>query len=221
MIISPSIMGAKPWDVKDYVESFEKTGIDMIHYDVLDGNFAPNISIGTGMFSAIHEISDMPIDLHLMVINPDVALDYFKVKKGDWVSFHPETVYAPYKLLTRISDLGANAGIAISHGTSLSNIQELYTALDFVIIMGVEPGFSGQKMLPGTIDKVKRVVDLRNKLNADFKILVDGDCSPKNARKVVDAGIDGCVVGSALINDKYPAKEFDKMLADYMAEFNS
>lgn len=219
MIISPSIMGAKPWDVKTYVEQFEKTGIDMIHFDVMDGNYVPNISIGTGMYADIHKISDMPLDLHLMVVNPDVAIDYFDVQEGDWVSFHPEMCPAPYTLLQRIKKLGAQAGIAVSPGTSLSHIKELSTGLDFVIIMGVEPGFSGQRMLPGTINKVERVVALRKELGREFKIIVDGDCAPKNARKVVDAGVDGCVVGSALINDKYPAAEFDKMLADYKREF--
>lgn len=220
MKIAPSIMCSKPWDVKIYVKKFEETGIPLIHYDVMDGNYVPNISIGTQIYANIHEITNLPLDLHLMVLNPDKAVDYFKVEPGDYVSFHPDTIDNPGALLKKIKEKGAYAGVAISPKISLDYVSNLIENLDFVLIMTVEPGFAGQRMIPECIDKVSELSKLRKDNNWDIEIWVDGDCAPKNARKVVDAGANGCVVGSALINANNDANDFDKTLDKYLREFN-
>lgn len=219
MKIAPSIMCSKPWDVATYIKKFEETGVHLIHYDVMDGNYVPNISIGTGMYAAIHEISNIPIDLHLMVQNPDVAVDYFNILAGDHVSFHPETAEKPDVLLKRILSKGAYAGIALSPKVSLDYVGQLIEFLDFVLIMTVEPGFAGQRMIPECVDKVAELSKMREKNSWGFEIFVDGDCSPRNARKVIEAGANGCVIGSALINPNNKAENFDNTLADYMKEY--
>ena len=221
MKIAPSIMCSAPWDVKTYVEKFEETNIPLIHYDVMDGNYVPNISVGTGIYADIHSITDLPLDLHLMVQNPDVAVDYFKVMAGDYVSFHPDTIEDPASLLKKIKDKGAVAGVAISPKISLDYVTQLIDNLDFVLIMSVEPGFAGQRMLPASVEKVAELAKMRADNNWNIEIFVDGDCAPKNARKVVDAGADGCVVGSALINKNNKAEDFAATLDKYLEEFNN
>lgn len=221
MKISPSIMCARPWDVKTYVEKFEQCGIPMIHYDVMDGNYVPNISVGTGEYADIHDITNLPLDLHLMVQNPDVAVDYFKVLPGDYVSFHPDTIDDPASLLKKIHEKGAKAGVAISPKISLDYVQNLIENLDFVLMMSVEPGFAGQRMLPEAVEKVGKLAQMKAENNWDIEIFVDGDCAPKNARKVIDAGATGCVVGSALINKNNKAEDFAQTLNNYLAEFNA
>ncbi len=214
-------MCAKPWDVKTYVENFEKCKIPMIHYDVMDGNYVPNISIGPAMYKAIHDISEIPLNLHLMVQNPDVALDYFDVKKSDYVSFHPDTLANPALLTNKIRLKGCKAGIAISPKIPLDYIFDLANDIDFVIVMGVDPGFSGQKMFPDTPERVNDVVKIKDQNNLNIEIFVDGDCKAENAKKVVAAGADGCIVGSALINDKTKADDFEQTLNDYLNTFKS
>lgn len=187
----------------------------MIHYDVMDGNYVPNIMLGTETYKAIHGVTDIPIDLHLMCSNPDKAVDYFDIKKNDRVCFHPQTIDASYSLLKKIKDLGAKAGIAFNPGTPIGYIDEFQDLLDFVLIMGVEPGFSGQKMLPHTFNKLARVQELRNQYNLNFEIFVDGDCTAENAKKLLLAGVDGVAVGSALIRSDTPASDFSKTYKNY------
>ena len=147
------------------MEKFEETGIPLIHYDVMDGNYVPNISVGTGEYADIHSITDLPLDLHLMVLNPEQAVEYFKVMPGDYVSFHPENSEDPAALLDKIRGLGAKAGIAISPKISLDYARDLIDHLDFVLIMTVEPGFAGQRMLPECIDKVAELSKIRSDNN--------------------------------------------------------
>lgn len=220
MRIAPSIMCSKPWDVKTYIEKFEQCDISLVHYDVMDGNYVPNISIGSLMYKSIHEISDIPLDLHLMVVNPDVAIDYFDIRPGDYVSFHPDTLKNPALLLNKIRSKGAKAGIAISPKVSLDYVVDLANDIDFTLIMGVEPGFSGQRMFPETVQKLKDTKQIALEHNENLEIHVDGDCKPENALKAYKAGAEVCVVGSALINNDLDPAKFEQTLNDYMHEFN-
>ncbi len=131
----------------------------------MDGNYVPNISIGTGEYADIHSITDLPLDLHLMVLNPEQAVDYFKVMPGDYVSFHPDTIDDPASLLKKIKEKGAVAGVAISPKISLDYVTQLIDNLDFVLIMTVNPGFAGQRMLPECVDKVAELSKMRTENN--------------------------------------------------------
>lgn len=218
MKIAPSIMCSRPWDVKTYIEKFKECDIPLIHCDVMDGNYVPNISIGTLMYSSLHKITDIPLDLHLMVLNPDVAIDYFDVRPNDYVSFHPDTIKDPRALLEKIKKKGAKAGIAISPKISLDYLNDFIDILDFILIMGVEPGFSGQKMLSQTTEKVSQARKTISQSNLDIEIWVDGDCQPKNFSKVINSGADGCVVGSALIKPDWNAQDFPQTLERFKSQ---
>ncbi len=131
----------------------------------MDGNYVPNISVGTGEYADIHDITKLPLDLHLMVVNPEAAVDYFKVMPGDYVSFHPENSEDPAALLCKIKEKGAIAGIAISPKISLDYVKKLIDNLGFVLIMTVNPGFAGQRMIPECVDKVAELNKMRAENN--------------------------------------------------------
>lgn len=204
-----------------YVRQFEQCGIDMIHFDVMDGNYVPNISLGTGCYKALREETKLPLDLHLMVQNPDKAIDYFDVHEGDFVSFHPQTISANYTLLKKIKSLGANAGIALNPGTSISYIEELKDLLDFVLVMTVEPGFPAQKLTDNAIDKVSRVTSLRKQSGSNFDIYCDGNCTVENSRKLKAAGANGIIVGSVLLNSDIKIDNFSKAFYDFKSKILS
>lgn len=215
---SPSIMCSKPWDLLTYIKEFEKSGIDMIHYDCMDGHFVPNIMLGTETFKAVHDVTNIPLDLHIMCENPSEVLDYFDVRENDYVCFHPQTISASYKLLQEIKNIGAHAGIALNPGIPLNYIEELAGLLDHVLVMTVEPGYAGQKILPNAFDKIKRVSDLRDKFNLNFMIMCDGNCSAQNVKNMKNAGANAFVIGSALLNDKIKPSDFSTAFNNYKQE---
>lgn len=215
---SPSIMCSKPWDMLTYIRQFEKTDIDMIHYDVMDGNFVPNIMLGTEQYKAIHEVTNLSIDLHLMCQNPDVAINYFDIKKNDRVCFHPQTVSASFSLLKKIKEMGAVAGLAFNPGVPINYIEEHLPYLDFVLIMSVEPGFAGQALLPNAMDKIKRVYDFKINNNLNYDIVVDGNCTSKNVKNMLKMGANQFVVGSALLNNNIEASNFANAYYNYKNE---
>ena len=215
---SPSIMCSKPWDVLTYVRQFESCGIDLIHYDVMDGNFVPNIMLGTGEYKDVHEVTDIPLDLHLMCINPDVAVDYFDVKDNDRVCFHPQTIDDPYTLLKKIKSKGAHAGLAFNPKYPLDDIEKFKDQIDFVLLMSVEPGFAGQKILPDAFEKIQKAAKLKDNLKMDLDIMVDGNCNPENVKKMISSGANQFVIGSALLNNNNQANNFTNDYEKYKQE---
>ena len=145
-IISPSIMCSTPADMEPYAHAFEASGIDAIHFDVMDGHYVPNIMLGVRDYAALKKATKLPIDLHLMCTDPEGFVQILQPAEGDWVSFHPETARNPHRLLMDLKARGCKAGIALSPGVPVSYIDELGTYLDFVLVMAVNPGFAGQKI---------------------------------------------------------------------------
>lgn len=211
-------MCSKPWDVLAYVRQFESCGIELIHYDVMDGNFVPNIMLGTGEYKDIHEVTEIPLDLHLMCVNPDVAVDYFDIKENDRVCFHPQTVGDPKSLLEKIRGLGAYAGLAFNPKYSLYDIEKYKDLIDFVLLMSVEPGFAGQKILPEAFDKIQNAAKIKEELKMDFDIMVDGNCNPENVKKMISSGANQFVIGSALLNNNNQAEHFEQDYINYKQE---
>lgn len=215
IIISPSIMCVKPWEIRDYIASFEEKNIDLIHFDVMDGHFVPNIMLGTNIYSAIKEITDIPVDIHLMCEEPEQYIEYFNVCKCDWVSFHPEATRQPYRFLQKIRERGCKAGIALNPGTPVQYVEEMKSVLDFILVMAVEPGFSGQKMVPDHLSKLRRIKSIVDENRMDIEIIVDGNTTIDNCKKMLDAGATGFVAGtSSLI--KYGAAGFAKAYEEFM-----
>ncbi len=197
IMISPSIMCCKFWEMQRYVRIFEECRIDTIHFDVMDGHYVNNTMLGTALYKQLKEFTNIPIDLHFMCEDPDRFIDYFMPEPGDWVSFHPETCRQPYRLLQNLRERGLRAGLALNPGSPLSYLEEHKTLIDFVMIMTVNPGFAGQTMVPDALTKIARIKKVLedNKVNAD--LAVDGNTTFENAKKMRDAGANVFVVGSS------------------------
>ena len=220
VIISPSIMCAKPWDIPGYVAAFEKKGIDLIHFDVMDGHFVPNIMLGASEFAALKEITRIPLDVHLMCEEADRCLDYFKVTEGDWVSFHPEACRPPYRTISKIRGLGCKAGVALSPGTPIAYIEELLGQLDFVLVMAVEPGFAGQTMVPDHLQKLSRIRRLIDESGRSIEIIIDGNTTVENSKKMLAAGATGLVTGTSSML-KHGVAGFEEAYDQFMQAIQS
>jgi ribulose-phosphate 3-epimerase len=200
--ISPSIMCCKLWEVREFIRAFEETGVDSIHFDVMDGHYVQNIMLGTPFYRNLKELTNIPIDIHLMCLEPERYLDYFNVAEGDRVSFHFETCKQPYKLLQQIRDRGLKAGLVFNPGTPIEILAEVKSVLDFVIVMAVNPGFQGQTMVPDHFDKLERIAALLKRCDIDADIFVDGNTTPEKSQKMYAAGANGFIVGtSSLLKD--------------------
>lgn len=213
--VFPSIMCCKPWDWKNYLRSFEKVGVEAIHFDVMDGHYVPNVSLGSPDFSAIHAETALPVDVHMMCTNPAEMFSYFKAQPGDWFSFHPEVCLQPYRLLEQIRTTGAKAGLAISPGVPLGYIEECLSVLDFILVMAVSPGFASQKMVPDHLSKLRRICEMTQKADHPIDVVVDGNTTVANARKMMAAGATGFVTGtSSMLNGN--VDDFEKLYHEYV-----
>ncbi|MEA5010492.1 MAG: ribulose-phosphate 3-epimerase [Angelakisella sp.] len=215
IMISPSIMCCKFWDMEKYIRTFEEVGIDTIHFDVMDGHYVNNTMLGTALYKQLKEVTKIPIDLHFMCENPESFIDYFMPEPGDWVSFHPETCRQPYRLLQNLRERGLHPGLALNPGTPLSYLEEDKSMVDFVMLMTVNPGFAGQTMVPDALSKIARIKKLltENELNAD--LVVDGNTTFENAKKMKDAGANVFVVGTSSILQS--VDDFRSKYYDYIA----
>ena len=217
--IYPSIMCSKAWYVKGFLEAFEKVGVASVHYDVMDGHYVPNIVLGTPTFNDIHEVSSLPIDVHLMCEEPEKFVDYFKFKEGDMCCFHPECCKQPYRLLQYIKSKNVKAGLAISPAVTLDYVKNCLPAIDYVMFMAINPGFAGQKMLPNAIDKLKELSELCKQADHKIEIIVDGNTIIENAKKMVAAGATGLVGGTTLKVHENP-EAFEKGYYEYIKAIN-
>lgn len=206
IIISPSIMCSTPGDMEAYIRAFEEAGVDTIHFDVMDGHYVPNVMLGVRDYQAIKRATDLPVDIHLMCTEPEMFLDYFAPKAPDWVSFHPEVARNPYKFAQAIRDRGCRAGIALSPAISVSYVREMASVLDFVLVMAVNPGFAGQKMVPDHLDKLRRLREEIDVIQRPIDVIVDGNTIPENSKKMLAAGATGLVTGTSSMMKDGPTR---------------
>lgn len=218
--IFPSVMCCKPWDLLDYLRAFEQAGITAIHFDVMDGHFVPNIMLGASEFAAVRGQTDLPIDVHLMCVEPERFVPYFDLKAGDWLSFHPEACRQPYRLLESLRSRGIKAGFAFNPGTPIQHIEECAKVLDFVLVMAVNPGFAGQVMVPDHLDKLARIRDMIADCNPDIEIIIDGNTTPENAKRMYDAGATGFVTGTSSMLGQ-GAEKFPTLYREYIEALQS
>ena len=196
--ICPSMMCADIGKLMETLAVFEREGIEYLHIDVMDGLFVPNFQIGTDYIKQLRAKSPIPLDIHLMIQNPEQKLDWFDIQPGEYVSVHYESTPHPHRAVARIKALGAKSMIALNPGTPLYVIEDLLADLDAVLLMTVDPGFAGQSLIPQTVDKIARLKKyLREKGRPDIEIEVDGNVSLPNARKMADAGAGLFVAGTA------------------------
>jgi len=212
--VSPSIMCCKVEEYKPYIKLFEKVGLDSIHFDIMDGHYVKNVTLGTNIYKDIKRLTDLPVDLHFMAYNPEEYIEYYDVQKGDKIAFHPETTSQPYRLLQSIKDKGCMAGLVINPGTLVNYLEENIDLLDYVVLMTVNPGFSGQKMVPNAPDKIRRIAKLLKDSNKNIDLFVDGNTSFENSIIMRDAGANGFVAGTASVIKSLD--NFEELYFSYM-----
>ena len=205
VIISPSIMCSTPEDVEPFIREFEACGVDAIHFDVMDGHYVANVMLGVRDYQSIKKMSHLPVDIHLMCTEPEVFIDIFDPQPGDWVCFHPATSKHPYRLLQEIRRRGCRAGIAINPGDPIDIIGEMRSVLDYVLVMAINPGFAGQKMVPDHLDKLRRIRQEVDALGMHVDLIIDGNTTVENARKMLEAGATGLVTGTSSMLKGGPA----------------
>ena len=209
--IAPSILSADFSSLKTELEKIEKSGADMVHLDIMDGHFVPPITIGAIVVSALRPHSKLPFDTHLMVSNPDSHIESFVEAGSDSITIHAEAAKNLEASLTGIRSLGVRAGVSISPETDESAIINVLDKVDMVLIMTVRPGYGGQKYIEGMEKKIRNVRDAANRLGLSLDIQVDGGINSETIKKVVTAGANVIVTGSAFFNSKDPA-EFVSLL---------
>lgn len=209
--IAPSILSADFSSLKTELEKIERSGADMVHLDIMDGHFVPPITIGAIVVNALRPHSKLLFDTHLMVSNPDSHIESFVEAGSDSITIHAEAAKNLEASLTGIRSLGARAGVSISPETDESVIINILDKVDMVLIMTVRPGYGGQKYIEGMEKKIRNVRDAANRLGLSLDIQVDGGINSETIKKVVAAGANVIVTGSAFFNSKDPA-EFVSLL---------
>ncbi len=197
-ILAPSILSADFTNLAQQIRMVEIGGADWIHCDVMDGHFVPNITFGPLLVESAHLVTKLPIDVHLMIENPDKYLEDFIKAGASYVSVHVEEVVHLNRTINRIKELGAKAGVVINPATPVSSIYDVAEYIDLLLIMTVNPGFGGQKFIPNSIRRIKEAVTLRNEMDANFLIEIDGGVNVETAKTSFEAGAEVFVSGSSI-----------------------
>ena len=201
--ISPSVMCVDFFKLEESVKAFEDCGIEYIHVDIMDGSFVPNFTLGTDFIKKLKSSTSIPMDIHLMINDPESKLDWFEFGEGDYVSVHCESTRHLHKAISAIRARGAKPMVAINPGTPLCALDAVLGEIDAVLVMTVNPGFAGQKLVQSTLAKIS---ELRAKLDnlgyTDVEIEVDGNVSFENAKLMTEAGADIFVAGTSSVFKK-------------------
>lgn len=199
-LIAPSILSADFSNLGQQIRYTEMGGADIIHCDIMDGHFVPNISFGPMIVDTVNKITKLPIDVHLMITNPENYIDRFVDAGADYITVHQESSYHLHRLVESIKQKNVKAGVVLNPATPVSTITDILEILDLVLIMSVNPGFGGQGFIEFTLDKIKQLDNIRNEKKYDFLIEIDGGISPKNIKTVSDAGCNIFVAGSSIFS---------------------
>lgn len=204
MRVAPSILSADFGNLAADVRAICEAGCDLVHVDVMDGHFVPNLTIGPVVVSAVAKAATKPLDIHLMVENNTFFVDLFAPLKPGYITFHIEEEKNPHRLVQYIRELGIKPGIVLNPHTPAEAVEYLLHDVDMVLVMSVNPGFGGQKFIPTVVEKIKRLKALRDRINPNCLIEIDGGVNAQNIQMLRDAGVDVCVAGSYVFShDSY------------------
>jgi ribulose-phosphate 3-epimerase len=196
-LLAPSLLSADFSDLGKAVRQIEQNGGSVVHIDVMDGRFVPQITYGQPVVKSIRPLTSLPFDVHLMVEHPEDQVDSFAAAGADWITFHLESTVHVHRLLCHIRELGKKAGIAVVPSTPVSALQEILPFADLVLVMTVNPGFGGQKLIPQCVDKIAELARIRNERGLSYMISVDGGVNNDTLQSVRNAGADVIVSGSS------------------------
>jgi ribulose-phosphate 3-epimerase len=210
--LAPSILSADFARLAEQVRSAAEGGATLVHVDVMDGHFVPNITIGTPVVKSLRKATDLPLDCHLMIENPDQYIPEFAAAGADWISVHQEVCRHLNRTLHLIKSHDLLAGVVINPATPVETLSEVLDIVDFVLVMSVNPGFGGQKYLPAAARKIRRLAEMRTQRGLNYRIEVDGGIALDTVAEVVRAGAEILVAGSAVFGQGDPKSNSQKML---------
>jgi ribulose-phosphate 3-epimerase len=211
IVVSPSILSADFSRLGDEVRAVDQAGADWIHVDVMDGRFVPNITIGPLIVEALRPVTQKPLDVHLMIVEPERYVADFARAGADIISVHAESSSTTHlhRTLGQIKELGKQAGVVLNPGSSLDQIEYVLDLVDLVLIMSVNPGFGGQSFIPGVLPKIRKLRQMCDERGLDPWIEVDGGLKPANTWQVLEVGANAIVAGSAVFNAPDYAKAIE------------
>lgn len=198
--IAPSILSANFAKLGEEIKEVELGGADYIHVDVMDGHFVPNITIGPLIVDAIRPVTKLPLDVHLMIEDPDAYIEAFANAGADYITVHVEACKHLHRTIGLIKSFGVKAGVVLNPATPVSTIQHVIKDIDMVLLMSVNPGFGGQSFIPEVLPKIRSVKEMADQLNPTLEIEIDGGVNEETARLCVEAGANVLVAGSAIYN---------------------
>ena len=216
-LIAPSILSADFSKLGEEIKAVESAGADWIHVDVMDGHFVPNITIGPLVVEAARRVTTLPLDVHLMIEDPDQYLEAFARAGSTYLTVHPEACYHLHRTIQAIKDLGVKAGVALNPATPLSALEWVLEDVDLVLVMSVNPGFGGQTFISNAIPKIRDLKSMVRSKNPNALIAVDGGVNQETIRSVSEAGADAFVAGSAI----YGSSDYGETIRKFRALIGS
>jgi ribulose-phosphate 3-epimerase len=210
--LAPSILSADFAHLADNVQAVADGGATILHVDVMDGHFVPNITIGPPVVASLRKVTRLPLDVHLMIENPDQFIPAFVDAGADWISVHQEACIHLHRTLELIRSHGMNVGVVINPATPVETLTEVLDMVDHVLVMSVNPGFGGQSFIPFTLDKVRKLALMRAAGNANFRIEIDGGISTDTITGAVRAGVEVLVAGNAVFGQGNPRENTQQLL---------
>ena len=214
VVIAPSILSADFSRLGEEVRAVEAAGADWMHLDVMDGHFVPNLTIGPGIVKAVDRVTNLPLDVHLMIDNPGDFIEEFAKAGADYLVVHQEGQPHLHRLVGRIRQLGVKAGVALNPSTPLSTLADILPEIDLLLIMSVNPGFGGQSFIPGALAKLRAAREMIDRVNPAVLLEIDGGITADNAAAVRGTGVDAMVSGSGI----YGHKDYRTMIAGLRGE---
>ncbi len=218
--IAPSILSADFSRLGQEIRAVEEAGADLIHVDVMDGQFVPNITIGPLVVEAIRPVTDLPLDVHLMIVQPERYIGEFARAGADLITVHVEACTHLHRVIQQIKGLGKKAGAVLNPATPLCSLEYVLEDLDMVLLMSVNPGFGGQSFIPSALSKIRRLRQMMEERGLEIPIEVDGGVNVSTIKDVVQAGADICVAGSAVFGKDDYKRAISALHESYLTEIS-